>query len=58
MNQGTLVVFNLDLSVSNDDLLQIFGAYGEVKEVWFDFSFIILFNLVCGFVWPNSYIED
>lgn len=33
MNQGTLVVFNLDPSVSNDDLLQIFGAYGEVKEV-------------------------
>lgn len=33
MNQGTLVVFNLDPSVSNDDLFQIFGAYGEVKEV-------------------------
>lgn len=33
INQGTLVVFNLDPSVSNDDLLQIFGAYGEVKEV-------------------------
>lgn len=33
MNQGTLVVFNLDPSVSNDDLLQIFGAYGEVKEI-------------------------
>jgi len=26
-------VFNLDPSVSNDDLRQIFGAYGEVKEV-------------------------
>lgn len=34
INQGTLVVFNLDASVSNDDLRQIFGAYGEVKEVW------------------------
>ena len=33
VNQGTLVVFNLDASVSNDDLLQIFGVYGEVKEV-------------------------
>lgn len=35
INQGTLVVFNLDASVSNDDLRQIFGAYGEVKEVRF-----------------------
>ncbi|CAM8985847.1 unnamed protein product [Rhodiola kirilowii] len=33
MNQGTLVAFNLDPSVSNDDLLQIFGEYGEVKEI-------------------------
>jgi hypothetical protein len=33
INQGTLVVFNLDSSVSNDELCQIFGAYGEVKEV-------------------------
>ncbi|KAA8526209.1 hypothetical protein F0562_008052 [Nyssa sinensis] len=33
INQGTLVVFNLDASVSNDDLRQIFGAYGEVKEI-------------------------
>ncbi|KAL3522628.1 hypothetical protein ACH5RR_015462 [Cinchona calisaya] len=33
LNQGTLVVFNLDPSVSNDDLRQIFGAYGEVKEI-------------------------
>ncbi|KAK6134993.1 hypothetical protein DH2020_031277 [Rehmannia glutinosa] len=33
MNQGTLVVFNLDASVSNDDLRQIFGTYGEVKEI-------------------------
>ena len=35
INQGTLVVFNLDPSVTNDNLLQIFGAYGEVKEVVF-----------------------
>ncbi|KAL3632267.1 hypothetical protein CASFOL_025251 [Castilleja foliolosa] len=33
INQGTLVVFNLDSSVSNDELLQIFGAYGEIKEI-------------------------
>ncbi|EPS63954.1 hypothetical protein M569_10829, partial [Genlisea aurea] len=33
INQGTLVVFNLDPSVSDDDLLQIFGIYGEVKEM-------------------------
>ncbi|KAG0455439.1 hypothetical protein HPP92_024731 [Vanilla planifolia] len=33
LNQGTLVVFNLDPSVSNDDLRQIFGAFGEVKEI-------------------------
>ncbi|KAG1368000.1 putative protein MEI2-like 5 [Cocos nucifera] len=33
LNQGTLVVFNLDPSVSNDDLHRIFGAYGEVKEI-------------------------
>ncbi|OIW04211.1 hypothetical protein TanjilG_00771 [Lupinus angustifolius] len=33
INQGTLVVFNLDPSVANDDLRQIFGAYGEVKEI-------------------------
>lgn len=28
-------MFNLDPSVSNDDLRQIFGVYGEVKEVIF-----------------------
>ncbi|GAB2299084.1 Protein MEI2-like 2 [Dionaea muscipula] len=33
INQGTLVVFNLDPSVSNEDLRVIFGAYGEVKEI-------------------------
>ncbi|KAL2494623.1 Protein MEI2-like 5 [Forsythia ovata] len=33
INQGTLVVFNLDPSVSTDDLRLIFGAYGEVKEI-------------------------
>lgn len=33
INQGTLVIFNLDSSVSNDELRQIFGVYGEIKEV-------------------------
>ncbi|KAG7542413.1 RNA recognition motif domain [Arabidopsis thaliana x Arabidopsis arenosa] len=33
VNQGTLVVFNLAPSVSNRDLENIFGAYGEIKEV-------------------------
>ncbi|KAK6157089.1 hypothetical protein DH2020_011337 [Rehmannia glutinosa] len=32
MNQGTLVVFNLDASVSNDDLRQIFGTYGKLRR--------------------------
>lgn len=33
INQGTLVVFNLDPSVSNDYLRGLFSAYGEVKEI-------------------------
>lgn len=33
LNQGTLTMFNLDPLVSNEEVLQIFGAYGEVKEV-------------------------
>ncbi|KAL1192557.1 Protein MEI2-like 5 [Cardamine amara subsp. amara] len=33
MNQGTLVVFNLDPSISNDDLHGIFGSHGEIKEI-------------------------
>eukprot|EP00268_Persea_americana_P031396 TRINITY_DN3053_c0_g1_i2.p1 TRINITY_DN3053_c0_g1~~TRINITY_DN3053_c0_g1_i2.p1 ORF type:complete len:446 (+),score=91.11 TRINITY_DN3053_c0_g1_i2:3-1340(+) len=33
INQGTLVVFNLHSSVSNDDLRQIFGVYGEIKGI-------------------------
>lgn len=50
INQGTLVVFNLDPSVSNDDLRQIFGAYGEVKEVIIDLIFLINF-----FPWFTSF---
>ncbi|CAA6668322.1 unnamed protein product [Spirodela intermedia] len=33
INQGTLEILNLDFSVSNDDLLQIFGIYGDIKEI-------------------------
>ncbi|KAM3303841.1 protein MEI2-like 4 isoform X3 [Capsicum chacoense] len=33
VNQGTFLVFNLDSSVSNDELRQIFGVYGEIKEI-------------------------
>ncbi|XVE56496.1 hypothetical protein DITRI_Ditri04bG0015000 [Diplodiscus trichospermus] len=33
VNQGTLVVFNLDSSVSTDELQRIFGAFGEIKEI-------------------------
>lgn len=55
VNQGTLVVFNLDPSVSNDDLRQIFGSYGEIKEVrdliiqtiYFPFYSIYSFALMC-----------
>ncbi|KAK3156746.1 hypothetical protein QOZ80_2AG0111310 [Eleusine coracana subsp. coracana] len=32
MNQGTLVIFNLEPAVSNEELLQIFGAFGEVRR--------------------------
>ncbi|KAL7179949.1 hypothetical protein ACSBR1_043205 [Camellia fascicularis] len=33
INQGTSVVSNLDYSVSNNDLHQIFGIYGEIQEI-------------------------
>ncbi|KAL6877553.1 hypothetical protein ACP4OV_012768 [Aristida adscensionis] len=33
MNQGTLVIFNLEPVVSNEELLSIFGAFGEVREI-------------------------
>lgn len=32
-NQGTLVVFNLDPSISTDELRSIFGIFGEIKEI-------------------------
>ncbi|KAL3649904.1 hypothetical protein CASFOL_006307 [Castilleja foliolosa] len=33
VNQGTIVVFIPDSSVSNDELRKAFGVYGEVKEI-------------------------
>ncbi|KAK7394298.1 hypothetical protein VNO78_14820 [Psophocarpus tetragonolobus] len=33
MNQGTLVVFLYDSSVSNNELHHIFNVYGEIKEI-------------------------
>lgn len=39
------MVFNLDPSVSNDDLRQIFGVYGEIKEVSFLANFPIAFSV-------------
>ena len=41
-----MVVFNLDPSVSNEDLRQIFGAYGEVKEV-------IILSIILNFLLPS-----
>ncbi|KAI4368538.1 hypothetical protein MLD38_017084 [Melastoma candidum] len=34
LKQGVLVVFDLDPSVSNDELRHIFCEYGEIIEVW------------------------
>ncbi|GLT60283.1 hypothetical protein SLA2020_330550 [Shorea laevis] len=33
VNQGTLLVFNLDASVSTNEFQQIFGVFGEIKEI-------------------------
>lgn len=33
MNQGTLVIFNLDPSITNEDLKKVFGKFGEIKEI-------------------------
>lgn len=38
-------MFNLDPSVSNDDLRQIFGAYGEVKEVKYILTYLFILNV-------------
>lgn len=36
INNDTLIIFNLDSSVSNEDIRQIFGSYGEIKEIFHD----------------------
>lgn len=33
INQGTLVIFNLDISVSNSQLTDLFGKFGEIREI-------------------------
>ncbi|XP_048137526.1 protein MEI2-like 4 isoform X2 [Rhodamnia argentea] len=33
VNQGTVVVSNLDSSVSHEELCHIFGSYGEINEI-------------------------
>ncbi|KAM0047417.1 putative RNA recognition motif domain, mei2-like RNA recognition, RNA-binding domain superfamily [Helianthus debilis subsp. tardiflorus] len=33
INQGTVVIYNLDSTISNDELRHVFGVYGEVKEI-------------------------
>ncbi|KAL0905161.1 hypothetical protein M5K25_027345 [Dendrobium thyrsiflorum] len=36
IDNDTLIVFNLDSTISSDDILQIFGSYGEIKEIFHD----------------------
>jgi len=46
INQGTLVAFNLDPSISNDSLHQIFvWAYGEVKEVTYMLTYLFILTV-------------
>ncbi|KAL6899119.1 hypothetical protein ACP4OV_005777 [Aristida adscensionis] len=33
INQGMVVIFNVDPSITNDSLHKIFGDYGEIKEI-------------------------
>eukprot|EP01091_Cochliopodium_minus_P013490 TRINITY_DN4360_c0_g1_i1.p1 TRINITY_DN4360_c0_g1~~TRINITY_DN4360_c0_g1_i1.p1 ORF type:complete len:700 (-),score=194.47 TRINITY_DN4360_c0_g1_i1:176-2275(-) len=33
VNQGTLVVFNLDATITNEQLIQVFGKHGEIKDI-------------------------
>lgn len=47
INQGVVAVYNLESSISNDELRRMFGIYGEIKEVsayCFDmiFSFLLI----------------
>ena len=36
------MVFNLDSSVSSDELREIFGVYGEIREVMGSFNYFLL----------------
>ncbi|KAI7985608.1 G-type lectin S-receptor-like serine/threonine-protein kinase LECRK3 [Camellia lanceoleosa] len=50
INQGTSVVSNLNYFVSNNDLHQIFGIYGEIQEIHetphkFHFKFIEFYDV-------------
>lgn len=47
INEGMLIVFNLDSSITIDDLRQIFGIYGEIKEVMQIFC-IHYIDIDCG----------
>ena len=47
-------MFNLDASVSNDDLRQIFGAYGEVKEV--QIFVVSRITKVCVYIYICIYV--
>lgn len=33
LNQGTLVVFNMDSSIPRNQILDLFSQFGEVKEI-------------------------
>ncbi|XP_074344016.1 protein MEI2-like 4 isoform X3 [Apium graveolens] len=33
IQEGTLVAFNIDSSLSNENIRQIFGSFGEIKEI-------------------------
>ena len=50
INQGILVVSNLDSSVSNDELHKIFGFYGEVKQVSGSFFTLVSVSIIPGMI--------
>jgi len=45
IGHGTLMISDLDSSVLNDELKQIFGFYGEIRDVscscWFSSIFFV-----------------
>jgi RNA recognition motif-containing protein len=56
MNQGTLVIFNLEPAVSNEELLQIFGAFGEVREVKSVTLYLLTDPIIVHRILRNPYI--